>query len=116
MATPYEVVDRTKADLVARLLEIIVEEGIAEIVVGLPISLDGRDGPAADWARGEAEALAGLLPIPVALHDERFSTVSAHRSLMDMRMKADARRRVVDQVAAAVMLDSWLAVRREGPR
>ena len=84
------------------------ELGAERVVVGLPLSLDGSDGPAARAARAEAEVLAEVLPVPVELWDERLTTVSADRDLMALRMKADARRRVVDKVAAAVMLQSWL--------
>jgi putative Holliday junction resolvase len=78
------------------------------VVVGLPLSLDGSSGPAARAAAAEAEVMATVVGVPVELFDERFTTVSAERSLMEMRMRAQARRRVVDKVAAAVMLQSWL--------
>ena len=78
------------------------------MVVGLPLSLDGSSGPAARAADAEAEAMATVVGVPVELFDERFTTVSAERSLMEMRMRAQARRRVVDKVAAALMLQSWL--------
>ncbi len=110
MAVPYEVVDRQKADLVSRLAAIVAEEGIERVVVGLPLSLGGDEGPAARAAREEAAVLAARLPVPVEVFDERLTTVAAERPLMDLRMKADARRRVVDKVAAAVMLQSWLEV------
>ena len=78
------------------------------VVVGLPLSLSGKDGPAATSARAEAAALAETVGVPVELYDERLTTVTANRSMMDLKMKSDARRRVVDKVAAAVMLQSWL--------
>ena len=65
-------------------------------------------GPAARAAAEEAAALADVLAVPVETYDERLTTVTADRSLMQLRMKAGARRRVVDKVAAAVMLQSWL--------
>ena len=108
LASPYEVVDRATADLAGRLRQIVREESIGRVVVGLPLSLSGDEGPAARAVRREAEALAEDLPVPVEVFDERLTTVSAQRPLIEMRMKADARRRVVDKVAAAVMLQSWL--------
>ena len=111
VASPYEVIDRAAVDLAGRLRQIIGQEGIGRVVVGLPLSLSGQEGPAARSARQEAEALTELLPVPVEVFDERLTTVSAERPLVEMRMKADARRRVVDKVAAAVMLQSWLEVR-----
>ena len=112
LAVPYEVVDRKTTDLVARLTAIVAEEGIERVVVGLPLSLDGTEGPAATAARQEAEVLAAALAVPVEVFDERLTTVSAHRPLMERKMKSDARRRVVDKVAAAVMLQNWLEVHK----
>ena len=111
LASPYEVIDRDTVDLPGRLRQIIGEESIGRVIVGLPLSLSGDEGPAARAVRREADALAGDLPVPVEVFDERLTTVSAERPLMEMRMRADARRRVVDKVAAAVMLQSWLEAR-----
>jgi putative Holliday junction resolvase len=107
IASPYEVVPRDE-NLHQKLLAVVQEVGAERVVVGLPLSLSGQDGPAAAGAREEATQLAALLPVPVELYDERLTTVSATRSMVDLRMKADARKRVVDKVAAAVMLQSWL--------
>lgn len=106
VATPYEVVERGRH--VARIKELLEETGATAVVVGLPYSLDGSKGPAATKIEHEVEHLRTVLPVPVELWDERFTTVTAHQSLMGQKMKADARRRVVDKVAAAVMLQSWL--------
>ena len=91
-----------------KIRDLVIEEEAELVIVGLPLSLDGSSGPAARAAAAEAEALATVVGVPVELFDERFTTVSAERSLMEMRMRAQARRRVVDKVAAAVMLQSWL--------
>ena len=90
-------------------------------MVGLPLSLSGADGPAARATREEVAELAVALTVPVELHDERLTTVTASRTLQEAKMTADARRRVVDKVAAAVLLQSWLDERasrrrREAPR
>ena len=106
VATPYEVIER--GDERTRIRQLIEETGATVVVVGLPYSLDGSKGPAAKLVEAEAEELRTVLDVPVELYDERFTTVTAHQSLMDQKMKADARRRVVDKVAAAVMLQSWL--------
>lgn len=106
LATPYEVVQRGNDR--ARIIELIEETGATVVVVGMPYSLDGSKGPAARLVEAEVEELRTALPVPVELWDERFTTVTANQSLMDRKMKADARRRVVDKVAAAVMLQSWL--------
>jgi putative Holliday junction resolvase len=110
IATPYEVVERGNDR--ARIIELVEETGVDIVVVGLPYSLDGSKGKAAQLIEAEVEELRTALPVPIDLWDERFTTVTAHQSLMDRKMKADARRRVVDKVAAAVMLQSWLDARR----
>lgn len=114
VATPYEVVERArthKADH-ARIAALVEETGATVVVVGLPFSLDGSKGPAARLVEAEVAELEAALDVPVETWDERFSTVTANQSLMAQKMKADARRRVVDKVAAAVLLQSWLDARR----
>ncbi len=110
MATPYTVIERSgdvAADR-ARVADVVEEVGAGLVVVGLPLSMDGRKGPAARAALEEAEALRGVLDVPVECHDERLTTVSAERSLRSAGKGGVARRRVIDQVAAAVLLQSWL--------
>ncbi len=86
------------------------EAEAASIVVGLPLSLDGSDGPAARAARTEVDELAAVAgpDLPVSVHDERLTTVSAERNLAAAGVKGRARRKVIDSAAAAVMLQSWL--------
>jgi len=110
IATPLTVlqrsgVERRDHDAIAKL---VVEEECERIVVGLPLSLDGSVGRAAKSAIDEARRLATVVSVPVETYDERLTTVSAERVLMEAKMRADARRRVVDKVAAAVMLQSWI--------
>ncbi len=114
LATPYEVVarsgDRARDH---RAIAVLAEEAGAEVlVIGLPLSLDGRVGAAASAALAEADELAAATGLPVEMWDERLTTVSADRDLMALDMGAAARRRVVDKVAAAVMLQAWLDHRR----
>jgi putative Holliday junction resolvase len=110
LASPYEVVARSGDEQVdhRRLLAIAAEVEAELIVVGLPLSLDGSMGPAATAAVAEAERLGATTDLPVELYDERFTTVTADRSLMERKMKADARRQIIDKLAAAVMLQAWL--------
>lgn len=110
LATPYEVVARTgDKPRDHRAIKALLDEAEAEIVVvGLPLSMDGSIGPAAQRALDEVDELAAVLGVPVETWDERLSTVTAERSLMEQNMRAQARRRVVDKVAAAVILQSWL--------
>ena len=111
MAVPSTTVARTGDEVRdrAKVVEEIRDLGAERVVVGLPLSLDGSEGPAAAWARSEASALAAALPeVEVELYDERLTTVSAQRSLVAAGVKGKNRRRVVDQVAAAVLLQAWL--------
>lgn len=110
LATPYEVVNRSgdrRRDH-RRIAELADEAEAELVVVGVPLSLDGTVGPAAQRALDEVEQLAEVVGRPVETWDERLSTVTAERSLIAQDLRAPARRRVVDKVAAAVILQSWL--------
>jgi putative Holliday junction resolvase len=110
VATPHSVLERRKdraADHAA-VAALVAEEEAERVVVGLPLSLDGSMGPAARAAADEAAALADVLTVPVETYDERLTTVTADRSLSTLGLSGQARRRVVDKVAAAVMLQAWL--------
>ena len=119
MATPYDVIERSgdvRADR-ARVAEIVAEVGAGMVLVGLPLSMDGRSGPAARAALEEAEALREVLEVPVESHDERMTSVSANRSLTEAGVTGRRRQRArkagaVDQAAATVLLQSWLDSRR----
>lgn len=78
------------------------------VVVGLARSLDGAEGPQARRQRTEIAHLEPLLGVPVVVHDERLSTVAAHRSLSGAGLDSRARRKVVDATAAAVILQAFL--------
>lgn len=115
IATPLTVVQRGASQKTdhEELARIVREEEAEAIVVGLPLNMDGSEGAAAESARREVERMATVVGVPVYLHDERRTTVEADRVLMEQKMKAQARRRVVDKVAAAVILQSWLDSRRD---
>ncbi len=84
------------------------EEQVATIVIGLPLNMNGTVGPAAKAAIKEAQALSTVVPMRVVTFDERRTTVIADRALMEGGIRAQARRKLVDKVAAAVMLQHWL--------
>ena len=90
------------------IAKIVVEEEAVAIVVGLPLSMDGSEGKAAQSARAEVERMATVVGVPVYVHDERLTTVAADRVMMEQNMNAQARRKVVDKWAAAVILQAWL--------
>ena len=110
IASPLTVVQRSgsvKRDHQA-LAALVAEEEAEVVVVGLPLNMNGSAGPAAKAAVTEAEALATVVGVPVITFDERRTTVTADAVLMERKMNAQARRRVIDKVAAAVMLQHWL--------
>ncbi len=88
------------------------EHEVELVVVGLPLSLDGGVGPAARRAIDETSQIGNVVGVPVETYDERFTTVSAERSLLEGVVRGEDRRRVVDKVAAAIMLQALLDSRR----
>ena len=115
VATPTETVPRDptgKTDI-ERIAAIAAERDAVEVIVGLPLSMSGREGPAADAARTYAAALAArLAPVPVRLVDERLTTVSATRELRRAGVAARRGRAVIDQAAASIILQSALDIER----
>ena len=110
IASPLTVVQRsgsTRRDHEA-IRALVVEEEAEMVVVGLPLNMNGSAGPAAKAAVTEAEALATVVGVPVINFDERRTTVTADRALMEAGIGARDRRKYVDKVAAAVMLQTWL--------
>lgn len=116
LASPLTTVARGKGDL-ARLAELAEANGAIEVIVGLPTTLSGREGKSALDARAFAGGLASrLAPVPVRLVDERFTTVTAHDALRTAGRDSRARRGVVDQTAAAVLLQAALDAERSTGR
>jgi putative holliday junction resolvase len=112
LASPLATVRRGRGD-VAELARLTAEREAIEVIVGLPRSLSGHEGTSADDARGLAVAVAGqVAPVPVRLVDERFTTVLAHDALRQGGRNAKARRPVVDQAAAALILQGALDAER----
>lgn len=112
LATPVETVRRGRGDL-ARLAAILADEKAVEVVVGLPRSLSGAEGPAAVKARDFARRLARrVAPAPVRLLDERLTTVSAETMLRERGHRGASRRAVVDQAAAVLILQHALDTER----
>ncbi|MBO2452782.1 Holliday junction resolvase RuvX [Actinomadura barringtoniae] len=109
LASPLETVKRGKGDL-DLLAGLAAEHEVIEVVVGLPTSLSGREGPAAQDARRFAGLLADRLApdVAVRLYDERLTTVTAESGLRAGGVHGQARRKVVDMAAAAVLLQAAL--------
>jgi putative Holliday junction resolvase len=104
---------RTPGEDAAALAALAAEHGAATLVAGLPVTLAGREGPAARAVRAYLEELRPLLGgLRIELVDERLSTVAAERALVGGGVRRRDRRQVVDQVAASLFLQTWLDQRR----
>ncbi|BAU81949.1 Holliday junction resolvase RuvX [Streptomyces laurentii] len=114
LATPVETVPGRDVPAAHRRLRKLVEEyEPIEVVVGLPRSLSGREGPAATKVRAFAREMAkGIAPVPVRLVDERMTTVSATHGLRASGVKAKKGRSVIDQAAAVIILQNALESER----
>ena len=110
VATPLQVLIRsknTREDY--KKIDDLVSEWEAEfVVVGMPFSLNGNKGPAAKAVEKEVEELSSVLSVPVDVHDERLTTVIAAQELSSQGLDSKKQRKVIDQVAASVILQSWL--------
>lgn len=96
----------------AEIKKLVRDEECELVVVGLPLSLDGSVGPAAQGATKEAEQLATVVGVPVEMYDERFTTVTAEAAMREAGLSGQRQRLIVDKMAAAVMLQAWLDHRR----
>lgn len=110
IATPHSVIQRTsrQRDLFDAIARLVTDEEAEIVVIGLPLRLDGGHGPAAEAATREARLIGTVVAVPVVMFDERFTTVAADRALREADIRASDRRRLVDKVAAAVMLQAWI--------
>ena len=116
IASPLHVLQRTgnmRRDHLA-IAQLVIDEEVVIVVVGLPLNMSGTSGSAARAAIDEAAALATVVSVPVVTFDERRTTVTADQAMIEANMRAQARRRIVDKIAAAVMLQNWLDT--GGPR
>lgn len=114
-ATPLETIKRQKFTADAnRLLELIAENQAVGIVVGLPLNMDGSEGPRAQSTRAFVRNLAPRVNIPVVFWDERLSTSAVTRTLIEADVRRDRRAEVVDKLAASYILQG--ALERLRPR
>lgn len=91
------------------LRAIVAERQVRRIVLGLPLNMNGSEGPAARHARDFAGRLSRELALPVDLYDERLTSFEAESRLKDSPLARNSRKLMVDQVAAALILEGWLA-------
>jgi putative Holliday junction resolvase len=109
IATPYETVKRTKlkADI-ERIKAIVVREGVGGFVLGLPLNMDGSEGPRCQATRQFAVDLGKVVDLPLCFWDERLSTFAAENLLIEGGMSRQKRGQVIDKVAAAIILQGCL--------
>lgn len=113
IATPLDTLKRGRfTDDAAILAALIDKHGVGGLVVGLPLGLDGKSGPAAQSARAFARNFAKRSDIPIAMVDERFSTAAVTRTLLDADASRKRRAEVVDKMAAAYILQGALDLMR----
>ena len=109
VATPQETIKRKKFSTdAARLLDLTTHRMVTGIVLGLPINMDGREGPRCQATRAFARNLERLTPLPIAFWDERLSTVAAERALLEADTTRKRRAEVIDHVAAGYILQGML--------
>ncbi|MCP4206119.1 MAG: Holliday junction resolvase RuvX [Shimia sp.] len=109
VATPIETVKRKKFGVDAqRLIEIIKGRNIGGIILGLPMNMDGSEGPRAQSTRAFARNLSALVDAPIGFWDERLSTVAAERALLEADTSRKRRAEVIDHVAASYILQGVL--------
>lgn len=108
-AQPITVVRRSnlKADL-AELIRLAADRAVDRFVLGLPLNMDGSEGPRALATRKFGDALAKASNLLIIYQDERLTTVAAERSLLEADVSRQKRREVIDQVAASLILQGWL--------
>jgi len=118
VAAPVETIARQRFNLDAgRILDLAAERRAAGLVLGLPINMDGSEGPRAQSTRAFARNLARLTELPIALWDERLSTAAVERALIAADASRAKRKKVIDQHAAAYILQGALdRLLRERPR
>jgi putative Holliday junction resolvase len=103
-----------RSDL-ASLNRLASEHAVHLIVLGLPLNMDGTEGPMARASRQLAAAIEANLGIKVELWDERLSTAAAERALLEGDVSRQKRRQVIDRIAASIILQSWLEAHRTAP-
>ncbi len=109
VATPFKTLTRRKFTANAsELLALAAEHGVGGLVVGLPLNMDGSEGPSAQSARAFARNLAAQTELPIAFWDERLSTAAVTRTLIEADSSRKRRGEVVDKLAAAYILQGAL--------
>jgi putative Holliday junction resolvase len=109
VATPLETLKRGKFSVDAVVIESLIHKhGVGGLVIGLPLNMDGTDGPSAQSARAFGRNFAARSPLPIVFWDERLSTAAVTRTLLEADSSRKRRSEVVDKMAAAYILQGAL--------
>ncbi|SHK01346.1 putative holliday junction resolvase [Rubritalea squalenifaciens DSM 18772] len=110
LAHPLETIQCQTTPAIPRIIELIRQRSIKQIVIGLPLRMDGSEGTAAEKIRTFAEELREALPAPLPLHfiDERLTTVAASEKLRSAGKNTKKQKQIIDQAAAVEILSDWL--------
>ena len=115
IASPYKVLRYNNYDeLIKELLTIIDTQKIEELVLGLPKNMNNSIGPRAEVTLEFRDLLKSKTDLPINIVDERLSTMEATKYLLDVDMRRDHRKKVIDAVAASVILDTYLEMKKSG--
>lgn len=115
LAVPLRVIDQKTEDARSVLINLVRAEEVGQIVIGLPISMSGERGAQAERAAEFATLLSTALDLPIALLDERLTSVEADRRMQEAGMRGRAMKANRDAVAAAIILQSFLDSRKAPP-
>jgi putative Holliday junction resolvase len=116
VATPFDTIRRSKFAADAKTIREVVEQNqVGGLVIGLPLNLDGSEGPRAQSTRAFARNLAAHVEVPIVFWDERLSTAAVERHLIEADVTRKRRAEVVDRMAAAYILQGALERLRRGP-
>lgn len=114
LASPIGTIEERNAQILAMKVAHMAEQyEVGEIIVGLPVNMNGSEGPRAQKCRAFAETISLVTEIPVVMWDERSTTVTAHQILNETNVRGKKRKDVVDTVAATVILEGYLDYRRK---
>ena len=115
LATPLTTISAVpQTQALERIGRLCAEHAVAELVVGLPLTLRGEVGPQAEVVQKFAEALGAAVALPIHFFDERLTSAAAEQLLREMGVKAEKRKLQIDQVAASIILQDFLDQRRNG--
>jgi len=115
IALPFGTVRRTESEKkdLAAVASLIAEQGVSKVVIGLPIMLRGEEAVQAEKVKSFAEKLARRINVPIVFWDERLTTVEAEKALAESGFSKKRRKEVIDSVAAALVLSSYLEASRK---